>query len=93
MALVHVPELQSLIQVIELLIREVQSLKERVYPPNIYNNQNVKELLNIKDKVLKKYRDEGMLGYHRLGDKYWYTQDDIDKFLKLIEVPPFLEAV
>ena len=47
------------------------------------------DLLNIKDKVLKKYRDEGLLGYHRVGDKYWYTQEDIDNFLKMTEVPAY----
>ena len=38
-------------------------------------------LLNIKDKYLKKLRDNGYLGYSREGDKYWYTQEDIDRFL------------
>ena len=37
-------------------------------------------LLNIKDKYLKKLRDNGYLGYSREGDKYWYTQEDIYRF-------------
>jgi hypothetical protein len=31
---------------------------------------------------MKKLRDNGYIGYSREGDKYWYTQDDIDKFLR-----------
>ena len=38
------------------------------------------EKLNIKDKYLKKLRDNGYLGYSREGDKYWYTQEDVGRF-------------
>ena len=38
--------------------------------------------LNIKEKYLKKLRDNGYLGYSREGDKYWYTQEDVDRFLR-----------
>lgn len=48
---------------------------------HVYDNKGVMELLHIKDKFLKKLRDDGYLGYSRIGDKYWYTQEDIDKFL------------
>ncbi|KAA4287982.1 DNA-binding protein [Bacteroides ovatus] len=34
-----------------------------------------------KEKYLKKLRDNGYLGYSREGDKYWYTQEDVDRFL------------
>ncbi len=39
-------------------------------------------LVGVKDKYMKKLRDNGYIGYSREGDKYWYTQDDIDKFLR-----------
>ena len=39
------------------------------------------ELLGVKDKYLKKLRDNGYLGFSREGDKYWYTQKDVDCFL------------
>ena len=38
-------------------------------------------LLGIKDRYIKRLRDNGLLGYSRHGDKYWYTQSDIDRFL------------
>lgn len=38
-------------------------------------------LLGIKDRYLKRLRDNGLLGYSRHGDKYWYTQSDIDRYL------------
>ena len=92
MALVHVAELKTLIISLDTLNREVKNLKDKLSTLRIYNNQSIKELLDIKDKVLKKYRDEGLLGYRRIGDKYWYTQEDIDKFLKIIHVEPFREV-
>lgn len=48
----------------------------------VYNTAQIKELLGIKDKYLRKLRDNGYLGYSREGDKYWYTQEDVDRFLR-----------
>lgn len=51
-------------------------------PNRIYDNKAVMALLGIKDKLLKRLRDNGYLGYSRHGDKYWYTQEDVDTFLR-----------
>ena len=70
-----------------LLLNEVKSLREeigsiKVAPQKqLYTNKEVMELLGIKDKLLKKYRDDGLLSYRQVGDKFWYTQKDIDQFL------------
>ena len=32
--------------------------------------------------LMAKLRDNGYLGYSRQGDKYWYTQEDVDRFLR-----------
>lgn len=47
------------------------------------------ELLGVKDKYLKKLRDNGYLGFSREGDKYWYTQKDVDCFLHSFHYEPF----
>jgi hypothetical protein len=47
----------------------------------LYTNKEVVSLLGIGDKLLKKYRDTGKLGYHQEQNKYWYTQTDLDQFL------------
>lgn len=39
-------------------------------------------MLQINTCTLRRYRENGYLGYSKVGDKYFYTQDDIDKFLK-----------
>lgn len=72
------------------LLEKILCIVERQekLPPSIqkdehclYDNKSLMEKLNIKDKYLKKLRDNGYLGYSREGDKYWYTQEDVDRFL------------
>lgn len=70
-----------------LLLSEVKSLKAEIATikassqKRLYTNKEIMVLLGIKDKLLKKYRDDGLLAYRQVGDKFWYTQDDVDKFL------------
>ncbi len=58
----------------------------------IYDNKSLMALLGIKDRYLKRLRDNGLLGYSRHGDKYWYTQSDIDRFLARCHYAPFAES-
>ena len=46
-------------------------------------------MLNIKYKYLKKFRDNGYLGYSREGDKYWYTLEDVDRLLRRFHYEAF----
>lgn len=47
----------------------------------IYTNKEICNMLGIKEKLLRKYRYNGSLSYSKCGDKYWYTQTDIDEFM------------
>ena len=58
-------------------------------PMKLYNNKELMELLGVKDRYLKKLRDNGYFGYSREGDKYWYTQKDVDCFLRSFHYEPF----
>ena len=57
--------------------------------PRLYDNKALMSLLGVKDRYLKRLRDNGLLGYSRHGDKYWYTQADINRFLARCHVSPF----
>ena len=69
------------------LAEEVKALKEglksivTVSPKQLYTNKSLKELLGVGDKLIKQYRDNGLLSFTQVGDKFWYSQTDIDKFL------------
>lgn len=55
----------------------------------LYDNKALMALLGVKDRYLKRLRDNGLLGYSRHGDKYWYTQADVDRFLTRCHIAPF----
>lgn len=72
------------------LIEKVESLSSLAEDePRIYDNKSLMALLGIKDRYLKRLCDNGLLGYSRHGDKYWYTQSDIYKFLSRTHFAPF----
>lgn len=39
----------------------------------VYSNSDVCKLLGINEKLLRKYRYNGLLAFSRVGDKFWYT--------------------
>lgn len=69
------------------LAEEVKALKEglksivTVSPKQLYTNKSLKELLGVGDKLIKQYRDNGLLSFTQVGDKFWYSQEDVHKFL------------
>lgn len=92
MAFVRVSDLTNLTSLVAVLVQEVKSLREFVNPSKPFSNKEVKDILNIQDRLLKKYRDDGLLGYSQVGDKYWYSQSDIDNFLSCCKVAPIHTA-
>ena len=72
------------------LIEKVEALSFPLEDANrIYDNKALMALLGVKDRYLKRLRDNGLLGYSRHGDKYWDTQADIDRFLARCHFAPF----
>lgn len=47
----------------------------------LYNNHEICDVLGINEKLLRKYRYNGFLSYSKCGDKYWYTQSEVDEFM------------
>ncbi len=52
----------------------------------IYSNEDVCNILNVTYNLLTEYRNNGLLNYSRVGDKYWYTSSDIQDFIKLTRI-------
>ena len=76
-------QLNSIIDNVRELQHEVRVLRNKRQPAKtILTNDDMRELLRVNNKLLKKYRDSGLLGYSYSGGKYWYTQDDVCRFLK-----------
>ncbi len=83
-------EREILEEILQTLTEQKKTLEMIVPNPlRIYNKKEIMELLGVKDKYLKKLRDNGYLGFSREGDKYWYTQKDVDCFLHSFHYEPF----
>lgn len=84
--LISVDELTMLIGQVKNLVEEVNNLKNHLNPQRPLSSKEVMEILNIKERLLKKYRDDGLLAYSQIGDKYWYTYQDVANFLAMSKV-------
>ena len=54
-----------------------------------YTNKDVMKMLDCTEKTLRKYRNDGFIGYSRIGDKFYYTVEDIVLFLNRTHIDPF----
>jgi hypothetical protein len=62
----------------------IEACLDRVSGPTelkVYNKNEICSVLGVNEKQLKDFRFKGKLSYTKVGDKYWYTQDDIDEFM------------
>ena len=54
-----------------------------------YTNKDVMKMLDCTEKTLRKYRNDGFIGYSRIGDKFYYTVEDIVLFLNRTHIDPY----
>jgi hypothetical protein len=54
-----------------------------------YTNKEMVEMLDCTEKTLRRYRNDGFLGYSRVGDKFYYTAIDILLFLQQTHIEPY----
>lgn len=60
-------------------------------PNKLFNTKSLMEYLQVGEKCIRRYRDEGLLRFHKAedSDKIWYLQKDVDDFLAAITVPAY----
>ena len=54
-----------------------------------YTNREVLKMLDCTEKTLRRYRNDGFIGYSRIGDKFYYTVEDIILFLNRTHIEPY----
>ena len=59
-------------------VSELKAQKNKV----VYTNKEMMELLDTSSATLKKWRDEGELSYSLIGATYYYSDKDIEDFLR-----------
>ena len=76
----------NVLGLVEELKKEVEKLKSQRPPMRkIFTNKDIQELLHVNGKLIRKYREEGLLEYSYDHGKYWYTIDNVTKFLILTQ--------
>ncbi|MEZ3558988.1 MAG: DNA-binding protein [Duncaniella sp.] len=76
-------------KILSLIESEGKNVVNSIHSHKVYDNKGLMELLNIKYKYLMMLRDKGYIGYSRCGDKYWYSQADVDLFLSRFHYDAF----
>lgn len=61
----------------------INKISEMYKPKPVYTRNEVLSLLDIDAKTLKRYQDEGLIGYSQpiAGGKVFFTAKDIDEFM------------
>lgn len=47
----------------------------------VYSHKELMALLDVSTKTIRKWRDQNLLGYSRVGDTYLYSKQDVEEFL------------
>ena len=62
---------ELLITLLQRLNNEISGLKEALAASKpVHTNEELRALLGVSDKTVKKWRNSGMLGYSLIGDIY-----------------------
>lgn len=78
----------SLIAQLDSMIDYVREVKNN-NSVAVYTNASMKENLGVSDKLLSRYRNDGLLPYSRVDDKYWYTSQDVNTLMSRTKIDAF----
>ena len=80
----YTERMSTLINSVEELKKEVLSLKEQLSltgKPS-YTNEEVLKIFGVSQPTLRKWRNEGLIGYSQIGSTLQYSPQDIADFLQ-----------
>ena len=64
----------------EELLRSV--LSQLNTPKKVYTSAEIMKILNVSKRTLENYRNTGKIECYKVGKKVWFTQEQLDGFLK-----------
>ena len=76
-------QISKLLRCVEILKSEIRTMRSDLSfgtKPS-YTNEEVLRIFGITNPTLRKWRNEGLLGYSQIGSTYEYSQKDISDFL------------
>lgn len=90
MLLIEKTQWETIVSKVRDLTLKVSMLKDKcVAQPQYYNNKELCKVLGVEERLIQKYREQGLLAYSKIGDKYWYNQQDVLDFLEKTRHPAF----
>lgn len=77
-------QLAQLAATVQNLTVEIHSLKRQISLGSkpCYTNEEAMEIFGVTSPTLRKWRNEGLLGYSQIGSTLEYSQEDIQTFLQ-----------
>ena len=74
---------EEVIETISELTQEIKELKNqlRLQRKPLYTNKEMMEMLDVSSATLKKWRNQGLLGYTQIGSSYFYSPNDVMEFM------------
>lgn len=77
--------IKDLLSSLGALRDEVKSLQSQISQSGnkqrVYKSAEVEELLGVSPPTLRKWRQQGLIGYSQIDSTIIFTQQDIDEFL------------
>lgn len=77
-------QISELVKCVSDLKDEVGKLKAQLSlsAKPCYTNEEVLQIFGVTPPTLRKWRNQGLLGYSQIGSTLQYSQQDISEFLK-----------
>lgn len=75
-------ELATLTAKVELLSSHCEDKRLKRW----LNGVDVQEILHISPRTLQTLRDQGRIGYTKIGNRIYYTPEDVEKVLSIIHL-------
>lgn len=72
--------LENVCEKLETKIEKIESQKK------IYSNEDLCKLLGVSKRTCQSWRNRNMIDYHQVGNKIYYTWENIQKFLEKYKV-------
>lgn len=83
--------LETMLKYLKSVRKEVAGIKKSLVAEEkmSYTNQEIMMMFGISTGTLKKWRDEGLLGFSRVDNTYMYSKQDVADFLKATHFDAF----
>ena len=76
-----IEDTQQILHRVNEIIKILEDLEFETKSRQLYSNEQLAIKLEVSKKTLKKWRDEGKIGFTQIGRKIFYTQEQVNDFL------------